>query len=395
MDVRSILKDFSLSAVVAGFVAVLIGFASSVAIVFQAAQAAGASEDIIVSWIMVLGIGMGATCFFLSLWYKTPVITAWSTPGAALLVTSLANVSYPEAIGVFMFAGLLACLVGISGLFDRVMNWVPLPIACAMLAGVLFQFGLSIFTSLTEDIFLVSTMLLVYLFSKVFIPRYAILLVLIAGVLCVLGRSEQTILSTIPVQFGQLIWVFPEWNLSALIGVGIPLFIVTMSSQNIPGVAVMRGSGYKTPVSPLISWTGLASVVLAPAGGFAFNLAAITAAICSGNECHRDPKKRYIAGLSAGVFYLIAGLAGVSVVALFAVFPASMVGALAGIALLGTIGMNLKTAMLEDSTREAALVTFLVTVSGVSFVGIASAFWGILFGIICLLISKLKWPRKR
>jgi len=395
MDVRSILNDLSLSAVVAGFVAVLIGFASSVAIVFQAAQAAGASEDIIVSWIMVLGIGMGATCFFLSLWYKAPVITAWSTPGAALLATSLANVSYPEAIGVFMFAGLLACLVGMSGLFDRLMNWVPLPIACAMLAGVLFQFGLSIFTSMTEDAFMVATMLLVYLFAKVFLPRYAILLVLMAGVVCVLGRAEQAIFSMIPVQFGHLVWVYPEWNLSALIGVGVPLFIVTMTSQNIPGVAVMRGSGYKTPVSPLISWTGLASVVLAPAGGFAFNLAAITAAICSGNECHRDPNKRYIAGLSAGVFYLFAGFAGVSVVALFAVFPASMVAALAGIALLGTIGMNLKTAMLEDSTREASLVTFLVTVSGVSFAGIASAFWGILFGVICLLVSKLKWSRTR
>ncbi|WP_394183993.1 benzoate/H(+) symporter BenE family transporter [Marinomonas posidonica] len=395
MDVRSILNDLSLSAVVAGFVAVLIGFASSVAIVFQAAQAAGASEDIIVSWIMVLGIGMGATCFFLSLWYKAPVITAWSTPGAALLATSLANVSYPEAIGVFIFAGLLACLVGMSGLFDRLMNWVPLPIACAMLAGVLFQFGLSIFTSMTEDAFMVATMLLVYLFSRVFLPRYAILLVLMAGVVCVLGRAEQAIFSMIPVQFGHLVWVYPEWNLSALIGVGVPLFIVTMTSQNIPGVAVMRGSGYKTPVSPLISWTGLASVVLAPAGGFAFNLAAITAAICSGNECHRDPNKRYIAGLSAGVFYLFAGFAGVSVVALFAVFPASMVAALAGIALLGTIGMNLKTAMLEDSTREASLVTFLVTVSGVSFAGIASAFWGILFGVICLLVSKLKWSRTR
>lgn len=376
---------------VAGFVAVLIGFASSVAIVFQAAQAAGASEDIIVSWIMVLGIGMGATCFFLSLWYKTPVITAWSTPGAALLATSLGDVSYPEAIGVFIFAGLLGCLVGMSGLFDKLMNWVPLPIACAMLAGVLFQFGLSIFTSMAEDVFMVAIMLLVYLVAKRLMPRYAVLLVLLAGVMCVLGRSEQAVFSMIPMQFGQLIWVFPEWKLSALIGVGIPLFIVTMTSQNIPGVAVMRSSGYQTPVSPLISWTGLTSAVLAPAGGFAFNLAAITAAICSGDECHRDPKKRYVAGLSAGVFYLIAGLAGVSVVGLFAVFPASMVAALAGIALLGTIGMNLKTAMFEDSTRDAALITFLVTVSGVSFAGIASAFWGILFGIICLLISKLQW----
>ncbi|ETX11644.1 membrane protein [Marinomonas ushuaiensis DSM 15871] len=386
-----IVNDMSVSALVAGFIAVLIGFASSVAIVFQAAQAAGADENMIVSWIMALGFGMGATCFFLSLWYKFPVITAWSTPGAALLATSLGSITYPEVIGVFVFAGLLAVLTGVSGLFDKVMRLVPLPIACAMLAGVLFQFGLSIFDSMVGDAFLVGTMLLAYLIGKQLLPRYAVLFVLIAGVVFVLGRSETHFLSNIPFNIGSLIWVWPEWNVGALIGIGLPLYIVTMTSQNIPGVAVMRSSGYETPVSPLISWTGFTSVVLAPFGGFAFNLAAITAAICSGQECHKDPKRRYIAGLSAGVFYAIAGLAGTSVVALFSVFPATMIAALAGIALLGTIGMNLKTAMMDDANREAALVTFLVTVSGVSFGGIASAFWGILFGVICLLISKIRF----
>lgn len=386
-----IVNDMSVSALVAGFLAVLIGFSSSVAIVFQAAQAAGADANMIVSWIMALSLGMGATCFFLSLWYRSPVITAWSTPGAALLATSLGSITYPEAIGVFVFAGVLAVLTGVSGLFDKVMRLVPLPIACAMLAGVLFKFGLSIFDSMMSDIFLVGAMLLAYLISKRFVPRYAVLFILMVGVVFVLARSEAHFLSNIPFNIGSLIWVWPEWNLGALIGIGLPLYIVTMTSQNIPGVAVMRSSGYVTPVSPLISWTGFTSVVLAPFGGFAFNLAAITAAICSGEECHKDPKRRYIAGLSAGIFYGIAGLAGTSVVALFSIFPATMIAALAGIALLGTIGMNLKTAMMEDANREAALVTFLVTVSGVSFGGIASAFWGILFGAVCLLISKIKF----
>lgn len=385
-----ILKDFSLSALVAGFVAVLIGFASSVAIVFQAAQAAGADSNTIVSWIMALGFGMGVTCFFLSLWYRSPVITAWSTPGAALLATSLGTISYAEAIGVFIFAGVLTLLTGVSGLFDKVMRLVPLPLACAMLAGVLFKFGLSIFDAMMSDVFLVGVMLVTYLVSKRLIPRYAVLFVLVAGVALVLGRSDGQLMSSIPVEIGSLVWVWPEWNISVLIGIGVPLYIVTMTSQNIPGVAVMRSSGYQTPVSPLISWTGFTSILLAPLGGFAFNLAAITAAICSGDECHKDPKRRYIAGLSAGIFYLLAGLAGTSVVALFSVFPATMIAALAGIALLGTIGMNLKNAMVDDSNREAALVTFLVTVSGVSFGGIASAFWGILFGVICLLISNIK-----
>ncbi|MCB5162764.1 benzoate/H(+) symporter BenE family transporter [Marinomonas algarum] len=386
----TVIKDMSLSAFVAGFVAVLIGFSSSVAIVFQAARAAGADSSLIVSWIMALGLGMGATCFFLSLWYKSPVITAWSTPGAALLATSLDNISYAEAIGVFVFAGLLTVITGISGLFDKVMRLVPLQLACAMLAGVLFKFGLSIFDSMMSDVLLVSTMLLTYLVSKQVIPRYSILLVLVVGVVMVLGRSDESLMSGIPFELGRFLWVWPEWNLGALVGIGVPLYIVTMTSQNIPGVAVMRSSGYNTPVSPLISWTGVTSVLLAPLGGFAFNLAAITAAICSGNECHKDPKRRYIAGLSAGIFYWLAGLAGTSVVALFSIFPSTMISALAGIALLGTIGMNLKSAIADDENREAALITFLVTVSGVSFLEIASAFWGILFGAICLLISKIK-----
>lgn len=385
-----IVKDFSVSAFVAGFVAVLIGFASSVAIVFQAAQAAGADSNTIVSWIMALGLGMGTTCFFLSLWFRSPVITAWSTPGAALLATSLGTISYAEAIGVFVFAGILTLLTGVSGLFDKLMRLVPLPLACAMLAGVLFKFGLSIFDSMKSDVFLVGIMLVTYLVSKRLVPRYAVLFVLVSGVAFVLARSDGQMLSNIPFALGSFVWSWPEWNLGALIGIGIPLYIVTMTSQNIPGVAVMRSSGFQTPVSPLISWTGFTSVVLAPLGGFAFNLAAITAAICSGDECHKDSKRRYIAGLSAGVFYWLAGLAGTSVVALFSIFPATMIAALAGIALLGTIGLNLKSAMEEDSNREAALVTFLVTVSGVSFGGIASAFWGILFGVICLLIFKAK-----
>jgi benzoate membrane transport protein len=392
--VLRILNDMSLSALVAGFVAVLIGFASSVAIVFQAAQAAGADSSTIISWIMALGFGMGATCFFLSLWYRSPVITAWSTPGAALLATSLGNITYAEAIGVFVFAGVLTLLTGVSGLFDKVMRLVPLPIACAMLAGVLFKFGLSIFDAMMSDVFLVGIMLLTYLLSKRLVPRYAVLFVLVAGVAFVLARSDGSLVSNIPSEVGGLVWVWPEWNLGALLGIGIPLYIVTMTSQNIPGVAVMRSSGYQTPVSSLISWTGFTSIILAPLGGFAFNLAAITAAICSGEECHKDPKRRYIAGLSAGIFYGLAGLAGASVVTLFSIFPATMVAALAGIALLGTIGMNLKNAMADDANREAALVTFLVTVSGVSFGGIASAFWGILFGAICLVIGNVKVKAK-
>ncbi len=386
----NVFRDLSVSAIVAGFVAVLIGFASSVAIVFQAAQAAGADPATIVSWIMALGLGMGLSCFFLSLWYKAPVITAWSTPGAALLATSLGAISYPEAIGVFVFASGLAAITGLTGGFDKLMRWVPLPIACAMLAGVLFNFGLAVFTSLESHFFLVGAMLLAYLVSKLVVPRYSVLVVLVTGVVWVLLNDDSASMGKLPLALGSFHWVWPEWNLGAIIGIGIPLYIVTMTSQNIPGVVVMKNAGYQTPVSPLISWTGIAGVVLAPLGGFAFNLAAITAAICSGDECHKDPAKRYIAGLSAGIFYMLAGMAGATVVAMFSIFPAAMIAALAGIALFGTIATNLKNALGEDATREAALVTFLVTVSGLSFAGIASAFWGILFGAIFLVVSRIK-----
>ncbi|RDL46102.1 hypothetical protein DN730_03425 [Marinomonas piezotolerans] len=387
-----LMSDLSVSAVVAGFIAVLIGFASSVAIVFQAADAVGASEAMKISWIMALGLGMGATCFFLSWWYKAPVITAWSTPGAALLATSLTQASYAEAIGVFIFAGGLALALGLSGLFDKLMRWIPLPIACAMLVGVLFNFGVAIFTSMQTNLLMVSVMFAGYLIAKKLMPRYAIVFVLIIGLMMTVFASDADF-SGIPLELGQFYWVTPEWNMSLILGVGIPLFIVTLTSQNIPGVAVMRSSAYDVPVSNLLSWTGGATVLLAPLGGFAFNLAAITAAICSGPESHPDEKKRYIAGMSAGIFYWLAGIAGATLVGVFAVFPKEMIAALAGIALLGTIGANLKSAFDDDSLREPALVTFLTTVSGVSFFGVASAFWGICFGVLVLVVQRMEWHK--
>lgn len=380
-----LLKDLSLSAVVAGFVAVLVGFASSVAIVLQAATAAGASQDIMASWLLALGIGMAATCIGLSWYYKAPVITAWSTPGAALLASSLQGLTIHEATAVFIFTAALGVIIGLTGWFDKLTRLIPLPLASAMLAGILLQFGLNIFTSLQHQLLLVGLMCLSYLLAKRFSPRYAILWVLVTGLAAVLLQGQfdyraVTLSLTTPV------WITPHWSLSALLGVGLPLLLVTMASQNIPGVAVIRSSGYQTPVSPLISSTAAATLLLAPWGAFSINLAAITAAICTGAEAHPDKDKRYIAGIAAGVFYLLFGLAGATVVALFAAFPGEMIAALAGLALLGTIGANLAVATAEGEHREAAIITLLVTASGVSFLGIASAFWGIVAGAISLLL---------
>lgn len=385
------LEDVSLSAVVAGFVAVLVGFASSVAIVFQAAAATGVGSDIMASWLLALGIGMAFTCIGLSWYYKAPVITAWSTPGAALLAGSLQGLSIAEATGVFIFTALLGLIIGLSGMFERLTRLIPLPLASAMLAGILLQFGFAIFSAMQSELVLVSVMCITYLLAKAFSPRYAILLVLLSGLLLVFASGKLD-LSAVSFTLASPVWVTPEFSVTAMLGVGLPLLIVTMASQNIPGVAVLRASGYNTPVSPLISFTSLSTLILAPFGAFSINLAAITAAICSGNEAHPAAEKRYVAGIAAGVFYLLFGLAGATVVALFAAFPMAMVAALAGLALIGTIAANLHSCTQDSQYREAAVITLLVTASGASFFGIASAFWGLLAGVLTVVIQQL--PKK-
>ncbi|WP_207382799.1 benzoate/H(+) symporter BenE family transporter [Marinomonas sp. MED121] len=381
----SIKEDISVSAVVAGFVAVLVGFASSVAIVMQAALAAGADERFVISWITALGIGMGLTCFFLSWYYKKPVITAWSTPGAALLVTGLDGVTYSQAIGVFVVAGGLILLVGITGIFNRLMSLIPYQIACAMLAGILFQFGIAVFDVMVNDVYRIFIMFLCYLVAKRYFPRYAILVVLVIALILVFATNEVFISQTSMIAFSPaLIWQSPSFDLKLIIGVALPLFIVTMTAQNLPGVVALKAHKIDVPTSSIISWTGLTTILLAPFGGFAFNLAAITASICMGVESHKVLEKRYIAGLSAGVFYCLAGLFGGSIIAVFSLFPQSIIIALAGLALISTIAINLKTALDSEPHREAALITFLVTISDISFFDISSAFWGIAFGLVCL-----------
>ncbi|AKZ62867.1 membrane protein [Herbaspirillum hiltneri N3] len=385
-------KDFSWSGAAAGFVAVLIGFTSSAAIIFQAAAAAGATPGQISSWIFALGVGMGVTCIGLSLYYRTPVVTAWSTPGAALLITGLAGLSMPQAIGVFMFSAALVTICGVTGLFARAMNRIPISIAAAMLAGILARFGMDVFVAMKLEFGLVLLMFAAYLFGKRWLPRYAIIVVLALGTTFA-GAQGLLKFDSFHLALATPEFVMPEFTLTSLLGVGIPLFVVTMASQNAPGVAIMRASGYNTPVSPLITWTGLTTLVLAPFGCFSICLAAITAAICMGKEAHEDPSRRYMASVAAGVFYLIAGVSGATVVALFAAFPKALIMAIAGLALFGTIANGLTVAMANEKQREAALITFLVTASGVSLFGIGTAFWGLVAGGLALLAFNGRWKR--
>ena len=382
------LKDYlHPPALAAGFIAVLVGYTSSAVIIFQAAHAVGATAAQVGSWMIALGLGMGITTIGLSLRYKMPILTAWSTPGAALLVTSLDGIGIAEATGAFLFSALLITISGLTGWFERVIDKIPLPIAAAMLAGILFQFGIGIFISLESQLVLVLVMFIVYLVAKRFLARYAILLVLIVGLLL---SAWQGLLdfSAFELTLATPQWTSPVFSLPVMIGIGIPLFIVTMVSQNIPGIAVLRSDGYRPPISSLISWTGVSTLLLAPLGCFAINLAAITAAICTGPEAHHDPEKRYVAGISTGVVYLIMGLLGATVAAIFAAFPSEFVLALAGLALLGTIANSLQQAMSNSSNREAAVITFLVTASGLSLFDIGSAFWGLLAGVIAMQVFK-------
>ncbi|MBF2049069.1 MAG: benzoate/H(+) symporter BenE family transporter [Elainella sp. C42_A2020_010] len=378
-------RDISTSTVIAGFVTVLVGFTSSAAIVFQAAQALNASPVEIGSWMLALGLGMGLTCILLSLRYRVPVVTAWSTPGAAMLITTAAGVPMPEAIGAFLVSAVLITVAGFSGWFERMINRIPLSIASGMLAGVLLRFGLDVFMAMKTQFVMTFAMFCVYLIMRRFLPRYAVVAALALGILIAALQGLLQV-DTIRLQLAQPVWTTPQFSLGSIIGVALPLFVVTMASQNVPGVAVMRASGYSVPISPLIGWTGAATLVLAPFGAFALNLAAITAAICMGREAHEDPTKRYVAAVAAGGFYILIGLFGATVGAVFAAFPKELVLAIAGLALLGTIGNGLATALLHEKEREPALITFLVTASGVTLFGIGSAFWGLVAGALAMAI---------
>ncbi len=388
----AILKDLSISAIVAGFVTVLVGFTSSAVIVFQAAQALNASPAETASWMWALGLGMGITCIGLSLRYRIPVVTAWSTPGAAMLITTAAAVSMEEAIGAFLVSALLITLCGFTGWFERVINRIPTSIASAMLAGVLLRFGLDIFVAMQTQFGLTVAMFCTYLIARRTVPRYAVVMALGLGILMA-GAQGLLQLNGVQLQWAQPVFTMPQFSIGAIIGVALPLFVVTMASQNVPGVATMRASGYTVPISPLIGWTGVATLVLAPFGAFALNLAAITAAICMGREAHEDPAKRYVAAIAAGGFYIIVGLFGATVAAVFAAFPKELVLAIAGLALLGTIGNGLAVALTDPQAREPALITFLVTASGVTLFGIGSAFWGLVAGTLAIAILQGKAPQ--
>ncbi|AMX18793.1 benzoate/H(+) symporter BenE [Acinetobacter pittii] len=382
---KTLKNDWSISATVAGFLAVLISYSGPLIIFFQAAQRAHVSTDMMVSWIWGISIGAAVSGIYLSIKYKTPVITAWSAPGTALLVTLFPNVSLNEAVAAYITSAIVIFLIGVTGYFDKLLKWIPQDVAAGMMAGILFQFGIGLFTASDSMPFIVFSMLIVFLIAKRLMPRYTMIWVLAAGVLLslILGK-----MNPVDVSFSLAIpqWISPEWTWNSTLNLAIPLILVSLTGQFLPGMAIMKLSGYNTPAKPIITVTSIASLAVACVGGITIVLASITAALCMGKDAHELKEKRYIAGIANGIFYILGGLFAGSIVMLFSLLPKELVAALAGLALLGAIATNISVAMKNDSQRDAALITFLATASGMHFLGLSSVFWGICIGVIAHFI---------
>lgn len=379
--------------IIAGLISVIVNYGGTFILIFQAAQMAGLSPELTASWVWSISIGVGITGILLSWYTKEPIITAWSTPAAAFLITALIAVPYSEAIGAYLLSALAFIILGITGYFGKLIRLIPVSIASGLLAGILLQFGISTFSNMTIDPILAISMFFIYIIAKRFSARYAIVCVLSFGFILLLLQS-QIDFSGFELKLATPIFTEPTFSINALLSVALPLFLITLTGQYMPGLLILKNEGFKTNAKPILAITGLGSLLMAPFGSHAFNLAAITAAICTGKESHEDPSKRWIAGVAAGIFYILVGIFGVTLAALFAAFPTTFISTLAGLALLSTIAGSLANAISDNNTREAAMITFLATAANINLFGIGGAFWGLVLGLISYFILNGKFKIK-
>ncbi|QVQ26285.1 benzoate/H(+) symporter BenE family transporter [Achromobacter deleyi] len=378
---RQARRDISASAIAAGLVAVLVSFGGTAVLMVQAGHAAGLDAARIGSWIGSLSLVLGVGGAFYSLRTGLPIVMAWSTPGAALLVTALAGVPFNEAIGAFVLAAALTLACGLFGWIDPILRRIPGEIAAAMLAGVLLNFGMGIFTHIGKQPALVLTMCAAYLLCRRWAPRYAVLVVMAVAVAMAAGLGLMQV-EQLDWRLTEFVWTTPAFSAQAAVSLGIPLFVVAMASQNLPGLAILQAAGYRPPASRLVAATGFLGLLAAPFGAHSVTMGAISAAICTGPEAHADPGKRYIAAATYGIGYFALSIVAGAVAVFFQALPAALLAALAGLALLGTIMGGMAAAMANPQRREAALITLLATASGFSFWGIGSAFWGLAAGLL-------------
>ncbi|SEM19913.1 benzoate/H(+) symporter BenE family transporter [Halomonas daqiaonensis] len=384
-------KDWSIPAVTAGFVAVLVSYSGPLAIFFQAAQSAEISAAMMTSWVWAISLGAAVSGIALSLWLKVPVVTAWSAPGTALLVTLFPGLSLAEAVGAYLTAAAVIFVIGITGSFDRIIQAIPPGIASAMMAGILFQFGVGVFVSLESVPALAIGMILAYLVFKRLTPRYSLVLLLIVGVVLAVVL-EGASLEGVSVQLAQPQFIRPEWTWNATLSLAVPLVLVSLTGQFLPGMAILRSAGYNTPAKPIVTVTSLTSFVTAFFGGITTVIAAITAAICTSKEAHEDPDKRYVAGVANGVFYLVGATFAGTIVLLFTSLPGDFVTVLAGLALIGAITSNLSAFAAHKDHMEASVITFIATASGMSFLGLGSAFCGVVVGALAYALLHRPLP---
>lgn len=379
--------------VVAGLISVIVNYGGTFILVFQAAKVAGLSPELTASWVWSISIGVGVTGLVLSWLSREPIITAWSTPAAAFLVTALATTPYAEAVGAYVVSAGAFVVLGLSGWFERVIRLIPPGVASGLLAGILLQFGIKAFGGMSVDPLLAGLLIVAYVLLKRLTARYAVVGILALGLAFLLAQ-DRVDLSGLQLRFAAPVFTRPEFTLNALLSVALPLFLITLTGQYMPGMLVLRNDGFKTSANPIVTLTGLGSLLMAPFGSHAFNIAAITAAICTGKEAHEEPSRRWIAGIAAGVFYILVGVFGVTLAAVFMAFPATFITTLAGLALLGTIGGSLANALADAKTREASLITFLAAAANISMLGIGGAFWGLVIGLVAHAVLNGQWPRR-
>lgn len=379
--------------VVAGLISVIVNYGGTFILVFQAAKVAGLSPELTASWVWSISIGVGVTGLVLSWLSREPIITAWSTPAAAFLVTALATTPYAEAVGAYVVSAAAFVVLGLSGWFERVIRLIPPGVASGLLAGILLQFGIKAFGGMSVDPLLAGLLIVAYVLLKRLTARYAVVGILALGLAFLLAQ-DRVDLSGLQLRFAAPVFTRPEFTFNALLSVALPLFLITLTGQYMPGMLVLRNDGFKTSANPIVTLTGLGSLLMAPFGSHAFNIAAITAAICTGKEAHEEPSRRWIAGIAAGVFYILVGVFGVTLAAVFMAFPATFITTLAGLALLGTIGGSLANALADAKTREASLITFLAAAANISMLGIGGAFWGLVIGLVAHAVLNGQWPRR-
>lgn len=378
---------------VAGLVSVILNYGGTFILVFQAAKVAGLSPELTASWVWSISIGVGVTGIVLSWTAREPIITAWSTPAAAFLITALATTPYAEANGAYLLSAAAFVALGLSGYFEKAIRLIPPGIAAGLLAGILLQFGIGAFGGMSIDPVLAGLLIMAYLVLKRLTPRYAVVGILVLG-LAFLLIEDRVDLSGLALQLAAPVFTMPAFSLNATLSVALPLFLITLTGQYMPGMLVLRNDGFKTSANPIVTVTGLGSLLMAPFGSHAFNIAAITAAICTGREAHEDPSRRWIAGIAAGVFYILVGVFGVTLAALFMAFPATFITTLVGLALLGAIGGSLAGAMADAQAREASLITFLAAAVNISLVGIGGAFWGLVIGLLAHAVLNGRLPQR-